>query len=254
MCKRSKQAAALTVFGIVAAVIIGCETQQELERVLGKPIEAAFRVLHVIPGVASPGTTVRVETDRAVFGENSRAGVTIGGQAATIVRHYSDVAVEVLVPNVEPGVADVRVVGLDEGEGTPGELRVLPAPSLQLVLSLSGAGFELLEAKPGAAHPRRSTDPGGRRIQVEVFNTLGRLVFKDVLTHPTSGRYEIFDEPQSGDFVMHRLADRSTATMAIRIPNIPGGAEIRFYELPAGVVADSVEGLRARVLIDEMSL
>lgn len=254
MCKRSKQAAALAVCGTVAAVLIGCKTQQELERVLGMPVEKAVRVLLVIPGVASPGTTVRVETDQPVFGENRPAGVTIGGRAAIIVRHFSDDAVEVLVPNVEPGAAAVQVGGPDEGQGGPGELRVLPAPSLQLVLALGGAGFELLEAKPSAAHPRRSTDPGGRRIQYEVFNTLGRLVFKDVLTHPTSGRYEIFDEPESGDFVMHRLEDRPTATLAIRIPNIPGGAEIRFYELPAGVVADSVEGLRARVLIDEMSL
>jgi len=254
MCNRLNQTAMLFACGCVTIAFIGCETSEELQRVLGASAGASADAIRVIPDTASPGTTVRVEATGPVFEEDGVAQVQIGEQVAQIVRRINDVAVEVLVPNVAPGVTPVQVLEPDEPSGLPGSLNVLPSRSLQLVLSLSDEGFELLDQGPGGAHPRRGIDPGGRRIQYEVFNKLGRLVFRDVLTHPTLGRSEVFDKPDSGEHTMHRLGERDAAMFSIMIPNVPGGATVQFYDVPDGVVADSPEGRRNRQFLSEMNV
>ncbi len=254
MCKRLNQIAMLFVCGIVTTVFLGCETSPEVEQVLGALGDVSAGVISVIPGSASPGTTVRVKSGEPVFEKDGYANVQIGGQVAQIVRRINDATVDVLVPNGAPGVTPVQIIEPDQAPGSPGRLNVLPSKSLRLVLSLSGERFELLDSRPGGAHPRRGIDPGGRRIQYEVFNELGRLVFADVLTHPTLGRTEVFDEPDSGEHTMHRLGERDAATFAIMIPNVPGGATVQFYDVPEGVVADSPEGRRTREFLSEMNV
>ncbi|MFQ5430702.1 MAG: hypothetical protein ACE5E1_10365 [Phycisphaerae bacterium] len=254
MFKRIDRVAAWSVCAAVTAAWIGCDTSPALQEgadVLGGASAAAVSVL---PGKASPGTTVRIQAARPVFAKDGLAKVKIGGQLAQILRRISDVAAEVLVPNVKPGAAVVQIIEPDRDPGTPGKLEILPAPSLQVILSFSGDGLQLIGSRPGGARSRRGIDPGGRRMQYEVFNGLGRLVFRDALTHPTLGRTEIFDEPDSGGRTMHRLGDRAAAVFGIRIPNIPGGARVRFYDVPDGVVADSPEGRRQRVFVGEVDL
>jgi len=254
MCNRLNQTAMLLACGGMTIAFIGCETSQEPQQLLGALSDASAGVISVIPGAASPGTTARVEAAEPVFTKDGYANVRIGEQVAQIVRRISDVAVEVLVPNVAPGVTPVQIIEPNQPPGPPGRLNILPSRSLQLVLSLAGERFELLDSRPGGSHPRRRIDPGGRRIQYEVFNRLGRLVFMDALTHPTLGRNEVFDEPDSGERTMHRLGERDTAMFAIMIPNIPGGATVRFYDVPEGAVADSPEGRRSREFLSELSV
>ena len=57
----------VTNTGSPITVPVGEKTLGRIMDVLGKPIEAAFRVLFVIPGVAGPGTVkARQATSRAV--------------------------------------------------------------------------------------------------------------------------------------------------------------------------------------------
>ncbi len=250
MCNRLKQHVMLFACGAMTILFIGCDIIQDL----GAFGDVSIGVVSVIPATASPGTTVRVEATEPIFGNTENAKVQIGGQVVQIVRQINSVAVEVLVPNIAPGDATVQILEPDRPLALPGRLSILPSKSLQLVISLTNGRFELLVQRPGGTHPRRRIDPGGRRIQYEVFNELGRLVFKDVLTHPTLGRVEVYDETDSGVRIMHRLGERDTAVFAIMVPNVPGGATIRFYDVPEGVVADSLEGRRNRIFLTEMSV
>ncbi len=254
MRNRLNQTAMLLACGGVTIAFVGCEISPEPQELLGASSDASAGVVSVIPNTASPGTTVRVEAAGPVFMKDGYASVRIGEQVAQVVREISDVAVEVLVPNAAPGATRVQIIEPDQPPGPPGSLSILPSRSLQLVVSLSDERLELLDSRPGGAHPRRGIDPGGRRVQYEVFNALGRLVFRDVLTHPTLGRFEIFDAPDSGEHTMHRLDERESAKFAIMIPNVPGGATVRFYDVPDGVVADSPEGRRRREFLSELNV
>jgi hypothetical protein len=252
MLTRIYRAAMAPTLVVATVMLIGCETQPG--RQLGAKLAKSANVVSVSPDKASPGSTVRVEADLPVFGEGSKTTVEIDGVAAKIINDISDVAVEVIVPLLNPGEVDVQVVEPDKLAGDPGTLEILAAKSQQLVMLMQGDQFEILDQQPRAALPRRSHDPGGKRIQVEVYNGLGRLVFSDVQIHPTDGRLELFDAPDSKEHVMVRVDGSGEGIFSIQIPNIPGGAKLLIYELPDGVHADSDEATRTRKLINDISI
>lgn len=197
---------------------------------------------------------MRVDADGPAFAKGSKAAVEIGGVAAGIIQHISDTAVEVMVPLLNPGAVAVRIVEPDAAPGDPGELEILAAKSQQLVMLMKEGQFEILDQQPQAGRPRKSHDPGGKRIQVELYNALGRLLFSDVQIHPTDGRLELFDSPDSKQHVMVRMDGDGVGVFSLQIPNVPGGAKLLIYELPDGVHADSREAQKVRTLINEVSI
>lgn len=237
---------------VASVMLVGCEAAPELQ--LGAKVAKSANVVSVSPDKASPGSTVRVEADLPVFGKGSDPTVQVDGVAAKIIHEISDVAVEVIVPLVKPGAVDVQIVEPEKLPGDPGELEILAPKSQQLVLLMKGDEIEVLEQQPRAGLPRRSQDPGGKRIQLELYNALGRLVFTDVQIHPTDGRLEVFDAPDDKQRLMARLDGSADGVFSIQIPNVPGGAKLLIFELPDGVHADSDEALNVRTLINEISI
>lgn len=254
MFTRIHRAAFAPAILVATALLGGCETEPGVGRQLGAKLARSANVVSVSPDKASPGSTVRVEADLPVFGDGSKTTVEVDGVAAQIINGISDVAVEVIVPLLGPGEVAVQIVEPDKLAGDPGKLEILAAKSLQLVMLMKGDQFEILDQQPAAALPRRGHDPGGKRIQVEVYNSLGRLIFSDVQIHPTDGRFELFDAPDSKAHVMVRVDGSGVGIFSLQIPNVPGGAKLLMYELPDGVHADSDEADRTRKLINDLSI
>lgn len=235
---------------VLASGPLSCDST-EIAQVLGANGDSAG-VADVIQDSASPGMTVRVEADQPVFKDEGGARVEIGQQAAKVLKQISPQLVEVLVPLLDPGIAPVEIIEPGKNPGTPGRLNVLPARAKRLLLSFAQGQIELLGLQPTSGLDRTHTDEHGRRIQYEVYNLLGRLIFSDVINHPTEGRHEIHDNDDNVGHTMRQAPPASQGLFSIRIPNVPGGAVVKFYDVPDNADVNTDEGRRLRSFLSEM--
>lgn len=236
----------------LAAAPLSCDST-EVAQILGGKDDSAG-VVDVIQDSASPGLTVRVEADQPVFTEEDGAQVKIGGQVARVLNRISNQIVEVVVPLLEPGIATVEIIEPKKNPGAPGRLNVLPVRARKVLLSLAQGQIELLGHRPTAGLARTGADEYGRRIQYEVYNKLGRLIFRDVVNHPTEGRHEIHDHDENIGHTMRQAPASTAGLFSIRIPNVPGGALVKFYDVPDNADVNTDEGRRLRSYLSELQL
>ncbi|NUO79367.1 hypothetical protein HUU05_04770 [candidate division KSB1 bacterium] len=214
------------------------------------------RVTSVDPAAASPGMIVQVTTDKSVFQSRQAAHVEIGEQVAVTQNVLSDTSVEVIVPNLAAGEAEVRVIERGKkAERSAVRLRILPARSQQLVLSFQNNSVSLLSASLRGGEAARTAEPDQRRLSYDVFNEQGGFVYSGALVHPAYGRMEIYDETQTGDRVVRGDKPHDHAVFAVKIPNVPGHQlTIKFYDAPAGVDLNTDAGRAERQFLNEITI
>ncbi len=101
---------------VLASVLVGCPSF----------FQTSAGVASIDPSTATPGEALRVVADAPVFASGSRTRVTIASTDATIDRIISSTEVEVTVPSLPAGTAEVRIVEEGKLPGRAQFLAVLP--------------------------------------------------------------------------------------------------------------------------------
>lgn len=232
---------AVLVFGIA-----GCEKRTETK--------VASAAMTVFPEGASPGMIVRVSSSNPLFAKGSGTGVAVGGQRATVTRVISDTEAEVLVPSVAAGATKVTVTDAKGGTHTA-NLTVLPAHAQQLVLKWKDGKLDLVAVHPTAGEPSGGGEIGGEpQLSFDVLNEAGAVVYTAAMPNPMQQRMEIFDGPDAKTAALHREKAEHEIVFAVKVPKLPGGAKIRFFEAPPGVDLLQAKGREVRKMIGEISV
>lgn len=203
--------------------------------------------LAVEPAAARPGMIVRVSSTGPVFRKGEGGEVRIAGRPASIVRTVSEREVHVLVPAVEAGAAQVT---LGSGGRSAGSVTVLPAPSVELVVSMEDKKLTLVRATPRAGEVETRVSPDQARLSFDVVNEQGGLVFTGAVADPT--RREVFDGPNARDAVLRGAPRSKKAVFAVKVPNVPGRFTVKFYSVAAGVDLKSAQGRAGREPLGEI--
>jgi hypothetical protein len=205
--------------------------------------------LTVFPEGGSPGITVRITSDRAAFAAREDSKVDIGGTAAPIVRVVSDTEAEVQVPKVGAGETRLTVTDGKNGETSSAHFTVLPARAQQLVLHWKDGRIELVATHATAGEPSGDAEGTGEPLLFfELFNAAGGLIYTGAIPHPAQRRNEVFEPPEGQRPNIHReRMSMSEATFAVKVPNVPGRATIKFFEGPPGSEASNARQDRKQV-------
>jgi hypothetical protein len=211
----------------------------------------AKEVMEVAPAEAAPGEAAVVRVPGLEPGAKAESvDVEVGGKAATVLRVEAPTEIEFLVPEREAGPAEVavKIAGREVGR-VP--FSVLPAPARQLVLSLSEGRVQVVSSRGASGLDRPSREiPVGRGLSYDVVTPEGRLVATGTIPHPLSGRREIF-EPEGK---MRGAPAPKSATFTLRIPAVPKGSVVRFYEVEPGKDLATPEGRASRRLLSEVEV
>jgi hypothetical protein len=197
--------------------------------------------------------TVRVEADKPVF-VDPLPKVEFGRESAQVQQVLSATNVQVLVPNIPPGEAEVRIQEALKAPGKSATVRVLKAPTKKLVLELSGANIRLLSASERGGEYTNTPEQDQRRLSFDVLTADGNLLYTGAIVHPTLGRMEVFDEPQPEKKAMHNEPAMGAAVFELKIPNISGEVVIKFYDVPQGADLSTPEGRAARRYVNQVTV
>jgi hypothetical protein len=225
---------------------VGCEKRVETK--------VASAAMTVFPEGASPGMIVRVSSSNPLFAKGAAAGVVVGGQRATVVRVVSDTEAEVLVPTLAAGATKVTVTDATGGTQTA-NLTVLPAHAQQLVLKWKDGKLELVAVHPTAGEPTGGGEVGGEpQLSFDVLNEAGAMVYTAAIPNPIQQRMEIFDGPDAKTAALHREKVPHEVVFAVKVPKLPGGVRIQFFEAPPGIDLLQAKGRETRKMIGEISV
>jgi hypothetical protein len=126
---------------------------------------------------------------------------------------------------------------------------VLAPPARQLVLAMTGKRIDLITSRGASGLDRPSRElPGRRGLAYDVVTRDGRLVATGVIPHPLARRLEVF-EPEGR---LRGAPAPASETFTLRIPAVPEGSVVRFYEYDAGTKLDTAAGRAARRLVSEI--
>jgi hypothetical protein len=218
------------------------------------PAEPSAGVSSVNPAEASPGSTVTVTTDKPAFKGDTAPTITIGGQSAITQSVVSETQAIVVVPQLAPGAAEVKIVEAGKNPGSPGQLSILSAPIQRLVLTFGNNQVQLVSAQPGTGGFGESARESGRRISYDVLDGQGRVIFTGAVIHPTLGRAEVFESLADGKFSIRQVAVSPSAAFALKIPNLGGPTNVQFYDAAADLDLGTAEGRKGRVFLNEITV
>jgi hypothetical protein len=211
-------------------------------------------IIRVEPDSASPGMRVQITSNQPVFNVKEPPRVQVGKQPAKIAETTSTTEVSIIVPNLESGDADVQLLQDDKKLGKPARFKVLPAQSQRLILTFANDRVKLVDAAPRAGGYVEGAREGGRRLSYDLVNDQGAVMFTGSVLHPLGGRSEVFDETPNGKRIINSQHPHAQATFVLKIPNVPGGVKVRFYDVLPGVDLASEQGRTVRVLLNEIKV
>jgi hypothetical protein len=229
----SRRRISLIVFSSLMLVLAACRPREPVE---------------VTPAEGPPGTTAVVRVPGLEEIAKEAVEVSVGDRPAAVLAVDARAGVEFLVPEHPPGAAEVavRIDGRAVGR-VPFTVR--PSPARQLVLAMSGEEIELVASRGAVSLDRPSRElPSRRALSYDVVTSDGRLVATGVIPHPLADRREVL-EP---DGTLRGAPEPVSATFTLRIPSVPRGGVVRFYEVEPGTDPESAEGRAARRLISEI--
>ena len=208
----------------------------------------------VLPEGASPGMVVHLTTSRPMLSKETQ--IDFGGERATISRLISQTEAEVLVPNVSPGQTTLAVSsGKDEKETVT--FTVLPARNQQLVLRMKDNRVELVAVQPTSGEITSTTaEATGAEAQLsfDVLNAAGVVVYTAAIPDPIQQRMEVFEGPSADQSTMRREPMSHEAVFAIKVPKLPDGGTVKFFEAAGGVDLLQGEDRKRRTPIGEIKL
>ena len=184
------------------------------------------RQVTISPESVSPGDEVQITDPKAQFDEKKELRVTIGKEP-TSVSAIEATTIYAIVPNIAPGKAEVAVKSGTKILGT-GQVLIRSAGSKRVTLSLEDGDIRFLRSKDLGGQSNERAESDGMRLAYDVLTADGNLVFSGAIVHPTKGRHEVFDDPETGR--MHGIAPPQRAVFSLKIPYVPGKTVIRFYE------------------------
>jgi len=213
-------------------------------------------LVDVFPSGAIPGGTVVVRTEEFDgVTEKSDVSVTVGEQPAHVIRVVPEIGVEFLVPRLEPGLAAVEIA-VDGSPAGATTLKIVGSPARQLVLTMTGDSIELVSDQGASSLGRPSREiPARKALGYDVVTGEDRILATGTIPHPLSGRLEVHE----ADGTLHGSSTRSSETFFLRIPAVPQGSRVRFFEFEEGVGALTAGSLNQdardrRKLISEIEL
>ena len=224
-------------------------------KTMAEPIGETQRAkedLTVFPSEASPGMIVRLTAGQGPY-EQKGFSVVIGGKPATIQRTLSAKEVNVLVPVLPPGDAEVQV--RDERTKKPratGRMRILPVISQQLVLSFEKDSIKLISAQPRAGEYTRLDEQDQRRLAFDVFNSQGGLIYTGSIVHPALGRMEVFEGRSGKEASVRGVTPPARIVFAVKVPFDPKGAVVKFFDVPPRVDLKTEKGRNSRRYLSEV--
>jgi hypothetical protein len=207
----------------------------------------------VLPEGASPGMIVRLTTSKPML--SNEAQIDFGGERATISRLISQTEAEVLVPNVSPGQKMLTVASGKKDEKETSGFTVLPARNQQLVLQMKDNRIELMAVNPTSGESTSSAaEAKGAEAQLsfDVVNAAGVVVYTGTIPHPLQRRMEVFDGQSANEATMRRERMVRETVFAIKVPKLPDGATIKFFEAPGGADLLQADARKSRKPIGEI--
>lgn len=199
----------------------------------------------------SPGSIISIRLDRTVPAGAKPPQILIGNKVVPVQSVQGSNA-NVLVPNLPPGTATVHIRETNGTQVTLAPITVAPTVSKQLILSFTNNSIVFLRATPSGDRFFADVEPSQTRLSYDVFNQAGALVTSGAILHPTKGRMEVFGEPQPGQISAH-TAHHADAIFSIKVPNIPAGGKVRFYEAAPGINLMTAQGRAQRQFINTIT-
>lgn len=202
------------------------------------------------PQEAAPGETIFLQKENAGFKNTSDIGVMIGGRPAPIVRIIDESLVEVMVPKLPPGKAEVVLTHRGRSIGVF-ETTIRPAPLRRLYMTLDGDDFRIDRVRPYTGHYDRP-ETRGSRLSYDVVDENDQLIYTGAIRHPEEHTVEVFGYPDSTS--IRREQVRGPKRFILKIPYVDGPVRVRLFRVEDGVdLADARERKR-RVFIREFEL
>lgn len=206
--------------------------------------------IRVTPRHAWPGQTVLLGVQKAAFQDAGGVRVTVADRPAPVVRVLDSKTVEVMVPDLPPGGAPVRIKNPTKTVGR-GTITIVPAPMRRVFLRMENDTVAVEGLEPyngeygrGAAH--------GRRLSYDVVNDRGRFLYTRAIAHPSTGTVEVFGP--EGAPSPRRYPVQEPYRFAIKIPYSPGTTVVKLYDVSEGVDLSTREGRAQRTLVKEFTI
>jgi len=209
--------------------------------------------LTVEPHQVSPGMIVRVIAAERVFNKKNRpVMVLVGGRIASIQKNVSDTELDVMIPVVAFGPAEVRVLAVKTKKVlATGSMGVLETTSQQLVLAFENDSISLLRAQASAGEFSIRDEQDMRRLSYDVLNLQGNLIFSGAIVHPLA-RVEVFNPPGIKPAIQN-TKPASRQVLAIKIPFIAQGTIVRFFDVAPHVDLNTETGRAQRKFLNQIT-
>ncbi len=186
----------------------------------------------------------------ATFRDPAAISVTIGNRIAPVVRLVDLRTVEVLVPKLPRGKADIELEYKHKIWGK-GIVTIVPPPLRRVFLRMENDTVTVEQVRPFNGQYNRSATRG-LRISYDVISERGQLRYTAAIPHPTTGTVEVFGPP--GDESPFRIPVRAPYRFMIEIPYSPDATTVKLYEARDGVDLSTAAGRKARRFIKEFTV
>jgi len=204
--------------------------------------------LTVSPKAVSPGDQIQIIDQDAEFDQVKALRITVGEEAASVVS-VEATTIRAIVPNTPPGSAAIRVRSGSNILAT-GRVTILPPNSRRVTLSIKDGEIRLMRSSTQSGGFDENAEPEGMRLAYDVLTADGNLLYSGAIPHPTKGRLEVFDDPESGR--MHGAAPLQESVFSFKIPYIDGRTVIRFYEAGPGLDLSQPQAREQREFLEEI--
>jgi len=196
----------------------------------------------------SPGEIVYLKIMGADSSNIKELKVTINDQAAGVLGMKNDL-VKVLVPNLKPGKAKVKVITRDS-KSLEAEVNIMESLSKNLYLTYKDKKITYVKSAPSNNKFERFNDRGNmKKLSYDIFNEKNELLVNGTAVYPASGM-EYFDKEGK----INRTDYQPSGDFVLNIPNIRGALTIKFYEADEKTDLLTEKGLAARKLINEITI
>ncbi|MEJ2720707.1 MAG: hypothetical protein P8181_06145 [bacterium] len=194
---------------------------------------------------AAPGESIFLHREKAGFKNVDDIGVTIAGRPAPVVRIVDESTVEVMVPKLPPGPAEIRLLHRGRSLGAF-EMTVDPAPLRRLFMTLDGDEFRIDRVRPYTGHYDKPATRG-RRLSYDVLDQNDRLIYTGAVPFPADQTVEVFGYPKPTSVRSEKM--RGPNRFIIKIPYAEGTIRVRIFSVEDGVDLSDPRGRQRRTFI-----
>jgi hypothetical protein len=192
---------------------------------------------------AAPGESVRLHLS-FYRGDVQRLRVTVADRPAHIVL-AADSDIDILVPPLD---VDSTTIAVRDGDRTivSTGLRVLPARSWRLLITVDAAGVRIVNALPSSHAPTGVARTRRTRLSFDVINRNNVVVYSGSIPHPAhqpAERFVAYDSSGAGAMAVEPPAQ---SVVPVYIPTPDDSVRVIFYTAGPGLDLMSTDGRAKR--------